>query len=726
MPFASLKLTPGVNEDMTPALNQAGISYSNFIRFIPDGQNSALPQKLGGWTSYAQPMTAIVRALWAWEDTNANAYLAAGTQNVGSTSSAVLEVFPQSGGQNTITPQSTTAASVTPAASSTAGSSFITITDTTTPGITSYDSVYIATQISIGGVVLFGLYAADSDGYAGSTSYDVQSTNVLGAPQPATATSSSPVLASFAVVSGVTSVTVTLPGHGYSTGSTFPVLVPTTVGGATFYGQYIVQSAPTANTFTINAPTTPTSTQTASMNGGNAYYVYNYGVASVAAISGYGSGGYGAGAYGGSAVTPSTGTNIAATDWTLANWGEILLACPINAASSPPFQPIYQWDPLAGSPTATIIPNAPPVNDGIFVAMPERQIIAWGSTFDGIQDPLLIRWCDVNNFNTWVGTVTNQAGSYRIPKGSRIVGCLQGPQQSLVWTDIGLWSMQYIGTPYVYSFNEVGTGCGMIARKAAASLNGAVYWMGPSNFYVLSGSGVQTVSCPVWDVIFQDLDTGNNGANLYRVRAAVNSRFNEITWYYPSTTDGGEVNAYVKYNPVLGTWDYGTTVQNANNQTICAGRSAWVDQSVLGPPIGADPTNQGTTGSPAYYLYQHETSNDAAVGTAAASMPSSFQTGYFAISEGDQKSYVDQVYPDMKWGYYGSPQNATVNLTFYTTDFPGQTPQAVGPYPVTQSAQYISPRFRSRLVSIGVSSNDVGTFWRLGNIRYRVSPDGKF
>ena len=792
MPFASLKLTPGVNEDMTPALNQAGISYSNFIRFIPDGQNSALPQKLGGWTAYAQPMTAIVRALWAWEDTDANAYLAAGTQNVGSTSSAVLEVFPQSGGQNTITPQSTTAASVTPAASSTAGSSFITITDATTPGITSYDSVYIATQISIGGVVLFGLYAADSDGYANLTSYDVQSTNVLGAPQPATSSSSSPVLASFAVATTIppsASVVVTLPAHGYSVGSTFPVLVPTTVGGVTFYGQYIVQTVTSANTFTINAPNTPvpavfvgsisgttltvtsvtsgtiaigqtitggtisagtvitggsgtswtvnnsqtvssttitSASATAFMNGGNAYFVYNYGVASVAAISGYGSGGYGVGGYGGSAVTPSTGTNIAATDWTLANWGEILLACPINAASSPPFQPIYQWDPLAGSPTATIIPNAPPVNDGIFVAMPERQIIAWGSTFDGIQDPLLIRWCDVNNFNTWVGTVTNQAGSYRIPKGSRIVGCLQGPQQSLVWTDIGLWSMQYIGTPYVYSFNEVGTGCGMIARKAAASLNGAVYWMGPSNFYVLSGSGVQTVSCPIWDVIFQDLDTGNNGANLYRVRTAVNSRFNEITWYYPSTTDGGEVNAYVKYNPVLGTWDYGTTVQNVNNQTICAGRSAWVDQSVLGPPIGADPTNQGTTGSPAYYLYQHETSNDAAVGTAAASMPSSFQTGYFAISEGDQKSYVDQVYPDMKWGYYGSPQNATVNLTFYTTDFPGQTPQAVGPYPVTQSAQYISPRFRSRLVSIGVSSNDVGTFWRLGNIRYRVSPDGKF
>jgi len=453
------------------------------------------------------------------------------------------------------------------------------------------------------------------------------------------------------------------------------------------------------------------------MNGGKAYYVYSYGVSSTPPVSGYGAGAYGYGPYGGQALPAAYGTNIAATDWTMANWGEVLLACPISAppTATPPFQPIYQWDPLSGSPTATVIPNSPTVNDGMFVAMPQRQIIAWGSSFTGAQDPLLIRWCDVNNYNSWVGTATNQAGSYRIPKGSKIIGCIQGPQQALIWTDVALWSMQYIGTPYVYSFNEIGVGCSMISRKAAASLNGVVYWMGPSNFYKLSGQGVQVLPCPLWDVIFQNLDT----TNLPKIRVAVNSRFSEISWFYPTINNGNEINAYVKYNVVLNTWDYGAL-----------GRSAWIDQSVLGPPIGADPND--------LYIYQHETSPNAALNGQPVAMSSSLQTGYFAIADGDQKAYIDQMWPDMKWNYYGASttpfyssfippnQSATVNVTFYVTDFPGQQPTQFGPYAVTQATQYISPRFRGRLVSIAISSGDLGSFWRLGAMRYRVSPDGKY
>jgi hypothetical protein len=850
MPHASLKLIPGVNQDMTPALNQAGISTSNLIRFIPDGQNGALPQKLGGWEAYySQPMTAIVRALWAWGDVNANKYLAIGTENVVGSSPlhSTLQALPVGGSIKDIIPQETTASSVPVSIAATTGSSLFIVTDATTTGITSNDAVYFVAQISVGGTVLFGQYAANTDT---STTYSVQATDILGTPIAAsTATftgtisttnltvASSPaptgyiragqtitgsgvspgtkivsqtsgtagadgvyvvsvsqtvssatamlsnaaVTAQFSVTPGQSSVTVRLPNHGYSPGSTFPVLTPTTVGGILFSGQYIVQSVSSTDpdTFTITASQTPpsnayytasrsgtnltvttvtsgnvqigqtiagagitagtilsqtsgipggagvyvvSSTQTIGstditatypspstryMNDGDAYYIYSFGFESVPPITGYGAGGYGSGGYGGSPITPGAGTPIAATDWTLANWGEILLACPINSAASPAYQPIYQWNPPSGAPTAAVIPNAPVINDGIFVAMPERQIIAWGSSFNGVQDPLLIRWCDVNNYNTWIATVTNQAGSYRIPKGSAIVGCIQGPQQGLVWTDIGLWSMQYIGQPYVYSFNEIGVGCGLIARKAAGSLNGVVYWMAPSNFYRLAGQGVEPMPCPLWDVIFQDLDTDN----LQKIRVAVNSRFNEIAWYYPSKSNGGEINAYVKYNAVLNTWDYGSL-----------SRTAWVDQSVLGPPIGADPST--------LFLYQHETSTDAA-GTA---MTPFLQTGYFAISEGDQKSYVDEVWPDMRWdyfsgtstAYYGAPNSATVQLTFYVVDFPGQQPKVFGPYSVTQATKYISPRFRGRLVSIKISSDDLGTFWRLGNIRYRITQDGKY
>jgi hypothetical protein len=428
------------------------------------------------------------------------------------------------------------------------------------------------------------------------------------------------------------------------------------------------------------------------MNSGNAHYVYYNGIGPLPGGTGYGIGPYGGGGYG-TGIPPAagTGTPITAIDWTLDNWGETLIACPLNG-------PIYQWNPTTGDPVALIIPEAPSVNDGMFVAMPQRQIIAWGSTFTGVKDPLLIRWCDVDNYSSWIASVTNQAGSYRIPKGSRLVQCIQAGQQGLVWTDLGIWAMQYAGPPYVYQFNELGTGCGLIGRKAATSVGGVVYWMGQSQFYRLSGGGIEPIRCPVWDVVFQDLDT----TNLDKIRVAANSRFGEIAWYYPTNSNGGEVSHYIKYNYILDQWDFGELA-----------RTAWINESVLGPPIGAAPNT---------YIYQHETSPDAD----GEPMVSSFQTGYFVLTEADYKMFVDQVWPDMKWGYYDGTQNANINLTFYVTDYPGQTPTAYGPYTLTQATKYITPRFRGRLVSIKIESNDIGSFWRIGNTRYRYQQDGKY
>jgi hypothetical protein len=259
--------------------------------------------------------------------------------------------------------------------------------------------------------------------------------------------------------------------------------------------------------------------------------------------------------------------------------------------------------------------------------------------------------------------------------------------------------MQYIGPPLVYSFNKIGTGCGLIARKAAASANGIYYWMGPAGMFTLSAYGVQPLPCTVWDAVFQDLNT----ANLSKIRVAVNSRFNEIQWFYPSANGTGEVDSYVKYNVLLNVWDYGTL-----------GRSAWVDQSVLGPPVGADPVS--------LYLYQHETSNDAD----GVAMQPYFQSGYFSIAEGDMQTFVDLVWPDMKWGQYDAAQSATVQISFLVADYPGDTPTLFGPYSVTKATQYFNTRLRGRLVAVKISSDDLGSFWRIGAIRYRYAPDGRF
>lgn len=701
MPHAALKLVGGVNTNETPTLNEnSGISESNLIRFFYDPGGNSLVQKLGGWSRFnSLPAPAIVRALWAWEDLNLNAHLAVGTETITATGSAQLAVITGSNIDD-ITPTSLEDNPV-PLATSVAGNPSIQITDATVPGITNFNSVYIATQIAIGGLVLFGLYQCDPDGFLAADAYTVFARDKLGNLLPASSGSSSPVVAQFTTVMDAITVTVTLPNYTYAVGDTFPVLTPTTVGGVNFFGNYVVQTQVDINSFTILANVPATTSASGFMNGGNARYLYSFGQGALPGGTGYGVGTYGGGGYGtGTPVVPAVGPAIDAIDWTLDNWGEILIACPDRSQpfQETPFQPVYQWD--EGASSATIITAAPPFNDGIFVAMPQRQIVAWGSTQTGIPDPLLIRWCDISNFNSWIGTVTNQAGSYRIPKGSKIVSCSQGPQQAVIWTDIDVWSMQYIGQPYVYGFNEIGTGCGLIGRKAAGSLGGIYYWMGSSyQMFTLSGNGVQVLPCDVWDVVYQNLDKNN----LQKIRFAANSRFGEVTWYYPSILGGtGEVDSYVKYNTYLGKWDVGSL-----------GRSAWVDQSVLGPPIGADPQTK--------LLQQHETSNDAD----GAAMLSSFRTGDYAIEEGDVKAFIDWVWPDMKWGQFSQAKNATVQITFYVKDYPSDTPKIYGPYSVSEATKYFYTRLRARLVSVKISSSDLGSFWRTGLIRYRYAVDGK-
>ena len=758
MPHASLKLIPGVDQNRTPALNEAAISESNLIRFVPDRNGLGLPQKIGGWTKYyGQAMTAVVRALWAWADTNNNNYLAIGSED---------GVYALNEGELGNRSPQEYVASPTMDFNTTSGSNEVEIDDTGS-NITNYDSIFLSTHVAIGGLVLFGFYSCQG---ATADRYSIFAQNVIGIPINATSTvTAGGATPTLTTVNGSASVTVTLASHNFAVGSTFPILVATTVGGLTLYGNYIVRSVPTTGTFVIVAENTATSAATVSINGGRPEITYYVGQSALPPSIGYGGGGYGDGGYGsgvtssgsrtftttnatcvgttatisfagyydipvGSQVTisgvtpsgyngtwattartvgatstvsfivPSTLGNqtvagtlsvnrfgfIGATSWSLDNWGEYLISSPRN-------QEIFYWSPTDGGQSSTVVPNAPKVNEGCFVAMPQRQIIAYGSTFNGIKDPLLVRWCDIGNFTSWVGTVTNQAGSFRIPKGSRIVGGLQGPQQGLLWTDLGVFSMQYIGLPLVWSFNEVGTGCGLIGQKAAATMSGTVYWMSQSQFFSLSGSGIQVVPCPVWDVIFQDLDDTYTD----RVICATNSRFGEVTWYYPTTGSGGIPTKYVKYNTLLGQWDFGTL-----------SRTAWIDQSVLGAPIGAGENR---------FVYQHEVGEDAD----GEAINAYIQTGFFTLQDGDAKIFLDQVWPDMKWGLYGGTQSADVIITFEYCDYPGQTPRT-SVHTVTATTTYVTPRIRGRLVSIRVESNDTGSFWRLGNIRYRIQPDGKF
>jgi hypothetical protein len=309
-----------------------------------------------------------------------------------------------------------------------------------------------------------------------------------------------------------------------------------------------------------------------------------------------------------------------------------------------------------------------------------------------------VRWCDQEDFFNWTVTSTTQAGSFRIPTGSMIVGGLQTRNYACLWTDLDLWSMEYIAPPLVFSFNKIAGNCGLIGKHAMTQLAGNVYWMGKSNFFSMTGNGVQPIPCTVWDVAFQNLDTDNQTKCI----AASNTPFNEVIFFFPSESGGtGEPDRYVKYNTMENSWDYGSL-----------GRTAWIDQSVLGKPIGASPSS---------LIFSHETGYDADT----QAMTASFTTGYWVISEGQEYGFVDFVIPVFKYGTIAGSPGAEIMVTLLATDYPGDTPREYGPYVVTSSTQFINCRLRGRQMAIKVETTDTGSFWRLGAVRFRVAIDGR-
>jgi hypothetical protein len=695
MPHATIRLKPGVETNNTFSLNEAAYSQSQLIRYLPERNGLGLAQKLGGWVNYFNlSIGSKIRALKGWADLNAINHLGIGAESA-------LNVLTGNNLVN-ITPQISTT-NTAPNFTTTSGSTTVTVVDANITASV-LDFVNYVTPVSVGGIILSGPYQLYT---AAGTTYTI----IASSPATATVTSGGASYA-FSTTNGSSIVSGTFNGHGFAVGDTFYVGVATTVGGVTLSGLYTILTAPTVNTFTFSTQNSASSTAgPVSINSGNINANFYIAIGPQPTSTGFGVGGFGVGGFGvGSAQPFVPGTPITATDWTLDNFGQNLIACPAGSA-------IYYWQPNGQLQNAQIIGgNGPLVNSGIFVAMPERQVIAYGSSFNLAPDPLLIRWSDIEDYTVWNATPTNQAGSYRIPTGSKIVAGIQGPQQGLIWTDLDLWAMQYIGAPLVYGFNKIGSNCGAVSRHCIGQMNGGIYWMSQKQFFMSMGSGPQAIPCPIWDVIFQNINT----SYLNKVCCGVNSQFNEVTWYYPSASST-ENDSYVKYNVALAQWDYGTL-----------GRTAWIDQSVLGSPIGAGSDN---------WLYQHEVGNDAVYNGQTTGMQSSFSTGYFSLNEADNLVFVDQIWPDMKWGTYSGNTNATVYLTINYTNY--ATDAATSPstsyysgspsgqitsvtFPMTQSTEYISCRIRARFMSFSLSSTDTGTFWRLGGIRYRYQMDGRF
>jgi hypothetical protein len=686
MPFAMIKLKPGVNSELTPSLNEAGYQSSNLGRY-----RNGLFEKIGGWEAYYPfAVGGVPKALHAWLDLNEQKYLGCGSTTIlGSINSGTL---------TNITPQDKTT-NFNEDFDTTNGSPNVTVDDPGIANVTSYDSVEFLTPVAVGGLILAGVYPIALS--LGTTTY-----RIVAAANATSTVASGGAVPSFTTTSASQIVTVTLVAHGLSVGSKFNLPISTTVGGLALVGTYTVLTVPTADTFTIGANSLATSGATVSMNSGQARIVYHIALGPASTGSGYGIGTYGSGGYGtGTSSSAQTGTNISATDWALDNWGEILIANPEGGG-------IYEWQPQSGFQNAKMISgnSAPAYNNGCFVSMQTQMLICYGSSTDlsantpagiGIdQDPLLVKWSNQGDYTDFTISTTSQAGSRRLSTGSKIVGGMSVSQQELLWTDLDLWAMSYLGglQAGVWGFTTIGKSCGLIGKHAAARLGSNVFWMGRSNFFVMAGSGVQVIPCDIWDTVFQDLST----TYQHKCVALANTPYNEI-WYMVvrESTGATEPDLLVKYNILLGTWEYSEL-----------DRSAGIDQSILGQPIYA--SSQGV-------IYEHEVTNDAA----GQAINSYFTTGDAQLTQGQDIIFIDWLLPDFIWHKSGASGSAAIQLTLYSKYYPGDTPQVHGPYTVTQSTKYINPRIRGRLVSMKVESNDVGSFWRLGGVRYRGAQDGR-
>ncbi len=686
MPWLSVKLTPGVNSELTPTGVQAGYVSTTLGRF-----KAGLFQKIGGWRKFLNYLVSgVPKALHAWQAINGTQYLAVGTtQNLdvftGMFSNGVLS----SSSHLTITPQ-TLISDTLPSFTTASGSNIVTVTDANVNTITPYCSVYFNTPVTVDGIILSGLYHVEQN--TGTTSYTIKAsqTGIAGVTNGG-------AVPAFTSTSGSSQVKVTFANHGLSAGGDIVFPIATTVGGITIQGRYVVQYVIDASNFYIySAAQASSSAGPVSMAAGKAELIYYIAQGPRPTSAPYGTGAYGSKGYGIGTVLPGQkGTPMTVTDWTLGNWGEDLIACQENG-------PIFYWPPNQGVQGAQPLPGGPPFSSGAFVSTAQQIIIAYGSSVQAsigvYQSPLLVRWCDIQDFTDWTPTPANQAGDFIIPTGSRIVAGTATPATNLIWTDIELWGMSYIGSQFVFSFVRMGSNCGIIGKHAFTLLAGNVYWIGRNNLFSLSGATVSIMPCPVWDAIFQDLDT----ANASSCWCGSNTPYSEVLFAYPSLQDGlGYPSRYVKFNTVENSWDIGQLQRNC-----------WVDQSVFGPPLACD--NNGT-------IYAHEIGNDADL----VPMNSGFSTGYFYVDEGRQFTFIDRIIPDFKWGNYGGTQNATIQIVINAVNYPGDTPRTYGPFTVTNANEFITCRIRARQLQVTVQSSDSGSFWRLGNLRVRYSVDGR-
>ena len=408
--------------------------------------------------------------------------------------------------------------------------------------------------------------------------------------------------------------------------------------------------------------------------------------------------------------------------WSIDNFGNKIIALIHNAQ-------VFEWDADASNATATratIISGAPTASRDMVVSTPDRHLVFFGTeTTIGdqtTQDQMFIRFSSQEDINTYTPTATNTAGTQRLADGSRIVGAVRGRNAIYVWTDTALFTMRFIGPPFTFGFEQVGTNCGLIGQNAALEVDGAAYWMSENGFFKYAGN-LETMQCLVEDFVYENLNT----TATQLINVGLNNLFGEITWFY-CTSGSTVVDRMVTYNyldssPQRPVWTTGTLA-----------RTTWVDSSVFGLPhateynISDDASFDvvgNTDGSTVYY--EHETGTDDVTVSSTSAIAANIQSGDYDINgeslggDGEVIMKIRRFVPDFI-SQTGNTQ-ITLNLRNYSNNSQASSP--LGPFTITSSTSKVDTRARARAVSLKIENTSTGQNWKLGTFRLDIQPDGR-
>ena len=514
----------------------------------------------------------------------------------------------------------------------------------------------------------------------------------------------------FSVALSANTVTVSAASHGRSTGDFVFFTSSTTIGGNILLGTttYAV-SVINSNTFAIDVATTASAAQSSS-GGGTIHFLLGTGTDNAVAGLGYGAGSFTAGvcAAGGRGWNQPTSTGASdftsqITQWSLDNFGEDVVA---NRRGSSIY--LYDTDASATPLRATLVSGAtnstPTTVNSIIVSPNDRHLICLGgNAFNttasptGTFDPMTVRWSNQEDITNWVPSLSSTSGETVLTDGTEIVGGIRSRNAINIWTDNSLWTMTFVGPPFTFQFQQLGSNCGLIAPHAAVDYDGISVWMGYDNFYVFDGQ-VKNLDCTVRRFIFDRLNRDQKD----KIFCGINSEFKEVIWLYPST-DSEECDSYVIWSPSENYWTYGSSIF-----------TTFADKTVFGNTITTGVTAGGNN------LYNNE---PAGVFTENGQPQSSFiESADFDMADGNEIMFLSRVIPDF------TLNDGALTFSIKTKDFPESSTAREKPQPphtVTNSTVKIDMRARGRQGRIRVSCNAANTSWRWGSVRLAIQPDGR-